>query len=136
MVVLIPFLVKHILCSVVVPYFQIHVREFRMVVLIPYLLKAHSPTYCCALLLDPLKGVQHDRVSLFSKSTFSVILLCRTSRSAHAYLHGILYTSIKSWRIYGTTTNKQKNINIHYICLLYTSPSPRDKRQSRMPSSA
>ena len=24
----------------------------------------------------------------------------------------------------------------HYYCLLYTSPSPRDKRQSRMPSSA
>ena len=28
-------------------------------------------------------------------------------------------------------------IETHYIdCLLYTSPSPRDKRQSRMPSSA
>ena len=25
---------------------------------------------------------------------------------------------------------------IYKICLLYTSPSPRDKRQSRMPSSA
>ena len=25
---------------------------------------------------------------------------------------------------------------IHRACLLYTSPSPRDKRQSRMPSSA
>ena len=25
---------------------------------------------------------------------------------------------------------------LDYICLLYTSPSPRDKRQSRMPSSA
>ena len=24
----------------------------------------------------------------------------------------------------------------YQICLLYTSPSPRDKRQSRMPSSA
>ena len=24
----------------------------------------------------------------------------------------------------------------YYHCLLYTSPSPRDKRQSRMPSSA
>ena len=24
----------------------------------------------------------------------------------------------------------------HVVCLLYTSPSPRDKRQSRMPSSA
>ena len=29
------------------------------------------------------------------------------------------------------------NRNVEYItCLLYTSPSPRDKRQSRMPSSA
>ena len=26
--------------------------------------------------------------------------------------------------------------NTNEICLLYTSPSPRDKRQSRMPSSA
>ena len=25
---------------------------------------------------------------------------------------------------------------LYYSCLLYTSPSPRDKRQSRMPSSA
>ena len=25
---------------------------------------------------------------------------------------------------------------VGYACLLYTSPSPRDKRQSRMPSSA
>ena len=32
----------------------------------------------------------------------------------------------------GLYRNKAKNIN----CLLYTSPSPRDKRQSRMPSSA
>ena len=27
-------------------------------------------------------------------------------------------------------------IELHDRCLLYTSPSPRDKRQSRMPSSA
>ena len=26
--------------------------------------------------------------------------------------------------------------HVHRVCLLYTSPSPRDKRQSRMPSSA
>ena len=39
--------------------------------------------------------------------------------------------------------NKEKldNLGIEYFetdrgCLLYTSPSPRDKRQSRMPSSA
>ena len=36
--------------------------------------------------------------------------------------------------------NKAKKVNvddcIDTCCLLYTSPSPRDKRQSRMPSSA
>ena len=32
--------------------------------------------------------------------------------------------------------NLSKNITIPITCLLYTSPSPRDKRQSRMPSSA
>ena len=31
---------------------------------------------------------------------------------------------------------KSKETNVIMICLLYTSPSPRDKRQSRMPSSA
>ena len=28
------------------------------------------------------------------------------------------------------------SFGVFFICLLYTSPSPRDKRQSRMPSSA
>ena len=32
--------------------------------------------------------------------------------------------------------DKFYTINDNWICLLYTSPSPRDKRQSRMPSSA
>ena len=34
--------------------------------------------------------------------------------------------------------NKKFSSNINKVrsCLLYTSPSPRDKRQSRMPSSA
>ena len=27
-------------------------------------------------------------------------------------------------------------VAVHYACLLYTSPSPRDQRGSRMPSSA
>ena len=34
------------------------------------------------------------------------------------------------------TGGKQKILDKGRICLLYTSPSPRDKRQSRMPSSA
>ena len=32
--------------------------------------------------------------------------------------------------------NENQNIQFSYICLLYTSPSPRDTVTSRMPSSA
>ena len=39
------------------------------------------------------------------------------------------------WILQGCTVEKQRII-ANNICLLYTSPSPRDKRQSRMPSSA
>ena len=31
---------------------------------------------------------------------------------------------------------KAYNMVQHYVCLLYTSPSPRDRQKSRMPSSA
>ena len=33
------------------------------------------------------------------------------------------------------STNAAKHVHIYY-CLLYTSPSPRDRTRSRMPSSA
>ena len=36
----------------------------------------------------------------------------------------------------GTAIDKSVEDTWSRICLLYTSPSPRDKRQSRMPSSA
>ena len=36
----------------------------------------------------------------------------------------------------GPNTQLSQNLIAAYACLLYTSPSPRDKRQSRMPSSA
>ena len=43
------------------------------------------------------------------------------------YIDGVFYT------ITNATTNKMKHIK---DCLLYTSPSPRDRTRSRMPSSA
>ena len=36
----------------------------------------------------------------------------------------------------GSTAGSCAIIRIHYSCLLYTSPSPRDRTRSRMPSSA
>ena len=37
---------------------------------------------------------------------------------------------------FGELTTKGKNRKLFTNCLLYTSPSPRDRQKSRMPSSA
>ena len=38
--------------------------------------------------------------------------------------------------IFGMTIDVLEQLRLQYICLLYTSPSPRDRTRSRMPSSA
>ena len=47
------------------------------------------------------------------------------------YFHTVDGRFAKIWRIQGTSGSILSN-----DCLLYTSPSPRDQRGSRMPSSA
>ena len=48
-------------------------------------------------------------------------------------LDGVVSSNISS----DTIMRQETGIDYYYTaCLLYTSPSPRDKRQSRMPSSA
>ena len=42
----------------------------------------------------------------------------------------------KASHVFCLTKDHQNLLRHMYPCLLYTSPSPRDKRQSRMPSSA
>ena len=54
---------------------------------------------------------------------------------------GELGGDMKRSTTYSSSGRSSKKITIEYDvqhkdCLLYTSPSPRDKRQSRMPSSA
>ena len=45
-------------------------------------------------------------------------------------------TATAAHQVEGFNTNNNWYRWEHSFCLLYTSPSPRDKRQSRMPSSA
>ena len=40
-----------------------------------------------------------------------------------------------NWDLEGSSEVIQEKL-VHYLCLLYTSPSPRDRQKSRMPSSA
>ena len=58
--------------------------------------------------------------AIASELNYSPNLAARGLASSKSYLMALIYDSPSP----------------NYICLLYTSPSPRDKRQSRMPSSA
>ena len=55
-------------------------------------------------------------------------------------INGCFFKGMKTVRDGGIISLNAENIGCgggkFYTCLLYTSPSPRDKRQSRMPSSA
>ena len=44
-----------------------------------------------------------------------------------------LATAVTSWSVINVNGTEQAGLG---ICLLYTSPSPRDRQKSRMPSSA
>ena len=51
---------------------------------------------------------------------------------------GTLHPKIEAEPVYNynTTYKDGKVVTFHHTCLLYTSPSPRDRQKSRMPSSA
>ena len=60
------------------------------------------------------------------------------TRTAHCqpalYLHGLACLEVLKEKV--PSLNPVAAAGLSLGCLLYTSPSPRDKRQSRMPSSA
>ena len=63
--------------------------------------------------------------------------------SAHYKLEGlraVLPEAVREVQAYALPNPAPKKIaifaSLHYCCLLYTSPSPRDRTRSRMPSSA
>ena len=74
------------------------------------------------------------------------VSFCIICYDKDAHLVGRLLRDLKNQTSYpdevivvasGMTELKVEDADVKvYTCLLYTSPSPRDKRQSRMPSSA
>ena len=64
---------------------------------------------------------------------FAAIIALFVSNSE---LASIYYDILNSYFALGFGEFKLKLSVLHWICLLYTSPSPRDGQISRMPSSA
>ena len=60
-------------------------------------------------------------------------LIVRVSSSESGKLSGML---MSDFRQIDGVKDTQTLIAVEYYCLLYTSPSPRDRQKSRMPSSA
>ena len=58
------------------------------------------------------------------------------SAGGTVYVMDGIYQNENYGNVDPSTNTNMDNQHVVTICLLYTSPSPRDKRQSRMPSSA
>ena len=72
------------------------------------------------------------------KKIIFLIILFLNLKFTYSYSNNELYEKID---LFGEVLEKIKkdyvdDVNESKICLLYTSPSPRDRQKSRMPSSA
>ena len=81
------------------------------------------PTAGCALIKSPVPAIQHARSHVH---THEPAPLPRREPSLKTLSHSVIQPAAAISEPPSPLT----------ACLLYTSPSPRDKRQSRMPSSA
>ena len=77
----------------------------------------------------------NENYSLFNDKTSVLIAVKTTTRSE---LEGPDFDALERVNGYHKSCGRtSQRPHTHFLtCLLYTSPSPRDKRQSRMPSSA
>ena len=83
---------------------------------------------------DPTKIVGSGVVVKANKQQFTEGNLKTTGAALDLTVAGDGFFAVKTSGL-NTSTAYTRN-GAFQICLLYTSPSPRDKRQSRMPSSA
>ena len=78
------------------------------------------------------RAFENDKMDLTAAEAIADLIDAETKsqkEQALTQMGGALATLYNGW-----AQNLTKALA--YVCLLYTSPSPRDKRQSRMPSSA
>ena len=77
-----------------------------------------------------------------SEGGAQVVLLEAGPADRHPMIHipagilSLLHHPRLNWNYFSEPETESGNRPIHWPCLLYTSPSPRDRTRSRMPSSA
>jgi len=88
-----------------------------------------------SIFLDAIAFFRIKHISLFSTLTLNFNSLAGELFSA-TETFTLLNTSLMARSRFRTTLNANHYITYGTACLLYTSPSPRDVEESRMPSSA
>ena len=84
-------------------------------------------------ILNPNKSIDLDQISRDILVLYEKIIIYKHSTVKQPNILKTNELIKKEFEASKKTIEKRINLN---TCLLYTSPSPRDKRQSRMPSSA
>ena len=77
-----------------------------------------------------VQNLELELQNLLKEKKYSEIIFNITTKTKEEERNAGLFVLLGISRISLNKKNKDQ------VCLLYTSPSPRDKRQSRMPSSA
>ena len=123
-------------------------REYRMIVLIPYLVKHALPTYLlCRTFKFSFRQFQfYCSETNHSKENETLEFFCAHSMQNCSIVcsreKAIFPSKNSPWHahpkilLFPVMIFFFKPIEFYRICLLYTSPSPRDGLLSRMPSSA
>ena len=87
--------------------------------------------------IRPKKDIENVSISIIQDEAPDLLIAHKPFKSAEVKYQtlqpGMTYTFPSSRNL---NNDSQATLSKDEICLLYTSPSPRDKRQSRMPSSA
>ena len=87
-------------------------------------------------LSEPIKkiNIRGKKKEFFTKvgKILSIILPIEPNTGSSNQQFNALWLSPDEWLVYFNEDNN----NVYNDCLLYTSPSPRDRTRSRMPSSA
>ena len=79
----------------------------------------------------------HTHIATAASETEGVAAVsCMESHMNRRTLGSIDPNSIRQTELHTECRRRRETESLYSPCLLYTSPSPRDKRQSRMPSSA
>ena len=115
-------------CSGLALYFGIDVMVVRAIFLIIFFLGAFSvPVYFILWVITPKIKSNVDRLKTQGKAV--------TVDSLKEEMEGAAHRFKKHSKSFAHRLKNNENRNYN-VCLLYTSPSPRDRQKSRMPSSA